>query len=349
MKEAPKKVYTKKRGNEIILPGASYIYQSNRITNGRFPDFNVYHIKIFVCMVKQLQAAIQADMDGKLWQQLGLFEEVDNNYIRIAIPLSEISAPQNYKEVYGAFEYIRTIPYQLESKTHKGYVDNTGLISEFSTPIKAEGKSVVYIKVAKGVANDLVTIAKNDQGKPMSFTRYLYDVVMSSRSKHTWKIYTLISSWKSKGGFSIKLDKLRTLLGLKEDDYTNYSDFKRFVLLPAQKELDHKADCWFNCSEKDFEERDGKKVVGLRFKVISPALEEVAILKKEQAWNLLRVNYGFKAVDLEAISDIFSPEADYGAILNKIFDLIEYVKLNAREIDDPKRYIIVSLKKTFLK
>jgi hypothetical protein len=347
MKETPKKKYSQKRKDEIILPGSNYIYQSNRITNGRFPDFNVYHVKIFVCLIKQLQFAIQADMDGKAWQQLGLFEEVDSTSLRIPIPLSEISSHQNYKEVYDAFEYIRTIPYQIESPYKKGYLTNTGLIDEYDTPVKENGKSIVYLKIKKNIANDLVTIAKNESGKPISFTRYLYDVVMNSRSKHTWKIYTLISSWKSKGGFQISLTRFREMLGMGADEYPNYSDFKRFVLMPAQKELDHKADCWFNCSDKEFEEREGKKVVGLRFKVISPDLEEVASLKREQANNLLRMNFGFKPADLEAISGIFTPEADYGAILNKIFDLIEYVKLNAKEIDDPKRYIIVSLVKTF--
>lgn len=340
---------TKKRHEEIILPGTNYIYQSNRITNGRFPDFNVYHVKIFVCLVKQLQTAIQADMDGKFWHQLGLFEEVDNNYLRIGIPLAEISSHQNYKEVYDAFEDIRKISYQIESPGKKGYITHTGLIENYDTPIKENGKSIVYVKMLKGVASEIITIAKSEAGKPISFTRYLYDVVMNSRSKYTWKVYTLISSWKSKGGFHISLEKFRALLGVKEDEYINYNDLKRRVIIPAQHELDHKADCWFNCSDKEFEERDGRRVVGLRFKVISPALEEVASLKREQANNLLRMNFGFKPADLEAISDIFAPEADYGAILNKIFDLIEYVKLNAKEIDDPKRYIIVSLVKTFAK
>jgi hypothetical protein len=349
MKESPKKKYSQKRKDEIILPGSNYIYQSNRITNGRFPDFNVYHVKIFVCLVKQLQTAIQADMDGKFWQQLGLFEEVDNNYLKVGIPLSEISAPQNYKEAIAAFADLRRIDYAIESPYVKGYITNSGLISEFDTPIKENGKSVVYVKLLKGVANDLITVAKNEVGKPISFTRYLYDVVMNSKSKYTWKIYTLISSWKSKGGFNIRIEKFRALLGLNDDEYLNYKDLKRRIIIPAQKELDHKADCWFNCSDKEFEEREGKKVVGLRFKVISPALEEVASLKKEQASNLLRMNFAFKPADLEAISGIFTPEADYGAILNKIFDLIEYIKLNAKEIDDHKRYMIVSLLKTFEK
>lgn len=343
------KKLSKKKKEEIILPGARYIYQSNRITNGRFPDFNMYHIKIFVCLIKQLQQAIQADMDGKQWQQLGLFEEVDTLYLKIAIPLSEISIPQHYKEVIEAFEDIRKISYKIESPFNKGYILHTGLIESFDAPKKENGKNVIYVKIHRDVAKEIVTITKNNDGKPISFTRYLYDVVMNSRSKYTWKVYSLISSWKVKGGFNISLEEFRSIIGIKEEEYLNYSDLKRFVILPAHRELDHKSDCWFNCSERGFEEKKGKKVIGLRFKVISPALEELALIKKHQAHQFLRTNANFKASDLEAISAIFTTSADYGAILGKIWDLIDYIKLHAKDIGEPKRYIIAALVNAFAK
>lgn len=338
---------TKKKKEEIILPGASYIYQSNRITNGRFPDFSMYHIKIFVCLIKQMQEAIKAEMEGKAWMQLGLFEEVDAHYLRIGIPLAEISAPEHYKEVVSSFSDLRKIDYQIESPYTKGYNLNTGLIENFETPTKVNGRSVVYVKIVKNVAKDLVEISKNNQGKPISFTRYLYEVVMNSRSKYTWKIYTLVSSWKTKGGFQITLDRFREILGLSPEEYPNYADLKRRVILPAQKELDHKADCWFNCSERDFEEKKGKKVIGLRFKVITPDLEEVNLLKREQVHELLRINARFKQQHIDAIASIFSDDADYGAIMNKVFDLIEHIRANHKEIGEPQRYIIVSLLKAF--
>ena len=344
MSESKKIVKTAKRGDEIILPGGSYIYQSNRITNGRFPDFNIYHIKIFVCVIKQMQEAIQAEMDGKNWQQLGLFEETeDSAFIRIGIPLMEITSHSNYAEVLACFEDLRKIPVSIESPMGKNFDRITGLITEYEKPKLVNGRSVIYVNIRKPVGEQLITISKNERGKPISFTRYLYEVVMNSRSKYTWKIYTLISSWKTKGGFNITLENFRNMLGLKEEEYVNYSDLKRRIIIPAQKELDHKADCWFNCSESGFEERDGKKVVGLRFKVISPDFEKVAELKKSQAHQMLTMNVGFKKNHLEAIEAIFTPSADYGDILNKIIELIDHVKLKGKEIKEPQKYIIASL------
>jgi plasmid replication initiation protein len=347
MAKAPVRKQTKKRKEEIILPGASYIYQSNRITNGRFPDFSTYHIKIFVCLIKQMQEAIKAEMDGKAWQQLGLFEEVDSNYLRIGIPLSEISSPQHYKAVVESFSDLRKIDYNIESPYAKGYVLHTGLIESFETPIKENGKSVIYVKIVKDVAKDLIEISKNQQGKPISFTRYLYEVVMNSSSKYTWKVYTLISSWKAKGGLQISLERFREILGLNPEEYPNYADLKRRVIVPAQKELDHKADCWFECSDKDFEEKSGKKVVGLRFKIITPDLEEVNDLKTQQIIQILREHAGFKQTDIDAIKGLFTAKADYGSITNKVLDLLDYTREHRAEIANPKHYIITSLLNAF--
>lgn len=76
-------------------------------------------------------------------------------------------------------------------------------------------------------------------------------------------------------------------------------------------------------------------------------MEEVIELKRNQAHQLLTMNVGFKKIDLEAISSIFTPEADYGAILHKIMELIDHVKINAGDIADPKKYTIVSLLNAF--
>ncbi len=339
---------TKKRSEEIVLPGNKYIYQSNRITNGRFPQFNTYHIKIFVCLLNQLQAAIQANMDGKNWTQLGLFEEVDNDRLRIGIPLSEIASPQNYKEVIGSFQELRKIDYNIESPTQKGYILYTGLIESFEAPVKENGKSVIYVNIVKSVARDLIEVDRRD-GHPMLFTKYIYEVVMRSSSKYTWKIYTLIASWRSKGGFKITLERFRELLGLEPDEYPNYADLKRRVILPAQKELDHKADCWFECSQGEFEEKKGRKVVGLNFKIITPEFEDVSDMKKNQVVTLLREQLRFKVEDIAQLESIFHGRTDYGLLLGKIFELISYVTENKETIAHPKKYVIASLIKQFSK
>lgn len=343
-----KVMVTKKRREEVILPGDTYIYQSNRVTNGSFPDFNVYHSKIFVCIIKNLQKAIKAEIDGQNWQQLNIFEETENgNFLKIGIPLSEISTHNNYKQVLECFEGLRTFPISIESPLGKQYDRITGLITEYDKPKRIQGKSVVFVNMRKQVAEQLIHISRNKVGAPISFTRYLYEVVMSSRNKYTWRIYTLISSWKKKGGFYISLQQFREILGLKPDEYKSYADIKRFILKPAQEELDHRADCWFNMSEKDFEQKEGRKVKGFYFKVITPELSEARENKAKYIQELLERHCGFNKKDNEELQAILTPHVDLDAIIMKIMQLIEYVRERKGEIGSPKQYIKLGLIKTF--
>jgi hypothetical protein len=295
-----------------------------------------------------MQKAIKADMEGKSWMQLALFEEADDrNSVIIGVPLSEIAAPQHYKEVVAAFSDLRKIDYTLESVAKKGYMLYTGLLESFEAPIKENGKSVIYVKIAKGVARDLIEISKNERGEPMAYTRYLYDVVTASKSKYTWKIYTLISSWKSKGGFRIQLEKFRSVLGLGEDEYLNFADLKKRVIIPAQKDLFQKADCWFECGERGFEEKKGRKVVGLNFKVITPDIEEFKQDRKEAVYDLLRRHFGFTPTEIKQIQPIMTGQLDFGAIMEKIVGLSLYLEEHKGEIKNAKKYVVASLLKEF--
>lgn len=339
---------TKKRREEVILPGDTYIYQSNRVTNGSFPDFNIYHSKIFVCIIKNLQKAITAEINGQDWRQLNIFEETEGgNFLKIGIPLSEIASHNNYKQVLECFEGLRTFPITIESPVGKQYDRITGLITEYDRPKRIHGKSVVFVNMRKQVAEQLIQISKNKLGAPVLFTRYLYEVVMSARNKYTWRIYTLISSWKKKGGFYISLEQFREILGLKADEYKSYADIKRFILKPAQDELDHKADCWFNCAEKDFEQKEGRRVTGFYFKVITPELSDTRQLKADNISELLRRHCGFKNDDIDEIKEILTPYADLDAIIIKIMQLLEYVKERKADIGNPRQYIKLTLLKMF--
>lgn len=53
---------------------------------------------------------------------------------------------------------------------------------------------------------------------------------------HTLRLYWLICSWRSKGGFIISADKLRRLLSLGAS-YERYDNLSGKVLAPAAAEL----------------------------------------------------------------------------------------------------------------
>lgn len=351
MQEIVKK--TKKRKDTIVLPGATEIYQSNRITNGKFSGFNNLHIKILIHTIKQLQAAIKTSMSGGNWKQLDMFDNSQEGVYRIPLYLSEIDRSDRYKDVIQAGMELQTLQIKFKSTIdNRTFNTVAGLFARWHEPVKVNGKSVVYIDILKDVAAEIIEIDKRLDGKPIQFTKYLYEVAMSSKSKYTAKMYMILSSWKSKGGFRITLNELRQQLGLEENEYAEFKNFKTRILIPIQKDLEKKSDCWFNCRAADFEIRENKKVIALNFKIITPEFEEESQKKADYIRNMLRTHFGFDDSHLRHIAPIFDDFTSdkYNAICEKIIELKGFIVKNSatkNEILDPAAYVSSSLLNKF--
>jgi len=84
----------------------------------------------------------------------------------------------------------------------------------------------VTLLIDKKIAASLVDV--QNQG----FTKYLKEVVMKAQNKYTIKIYLLISSWKSKGGFFMSMEEFREYLMIK-NKYKYFKDLLKRVIRPA--------------------------------------------------------------------------------------------------------------------
>ena len=107
---------TKKTGTTIILPGKSQtvLYQSNRISEGKYKGFTLMQWKVFVSVIKGLQKEILMSMNNEDYTQLELFNK-NSDIIEVGFPLSEITDHNHYKEVYDAAEKLATILVQFNS------------------------------------------------------------------------------------------------------------------------------------------------------------------------------------------------------------------------------------------
>jgi plasmid replication initiation protein len=81
-------------------------------------------------------------------------------------------------------------------------------------------------------------------------------------------MYSLLKQYERLNGREINLEKLRNILGLKNDQYTLYSNFKKDILESTQKELNSKSDLTFEFDEI----KHGRKVGAIRFRIISKRL-----------------------------------------------------------------------------
>jgi plasmid replication initiation protein len=244
---------------------------------------------------------------------------------------------------------------QIEIPPPQGYKKAVWyVVAGYEDPILVKGKSVLNIYIPKNVAPYLINIDKTNEGKAREYHHYLYEVVMSSKKKYTFKLYWLISQWKNNtgGGFRILYQDLRNILGLGQQEYADYSDFKRRILLPAQQELTGKADCWFNCTTAGFEYREGKKVTALNFKVIFPVLETEIEENKHKLIYWLKTQLKLNNEHIQYLSPIFPflSNERYTAITTKCVALIDlyYKRLGGeKEIKDLPSYIAFSLLKEF--
>lgn len=340
---------TEKRKVEVILPARSdMVFIPNRITNAKY-SYTLLQEKILNYVCYSLQEAIKLNMNGKDYRQLELFREINADRVAISIPINDITAPNHYSEVREAAEnlgksLIRIT--QTNNKTGKKEIRSLYLFGAVVTPLEKIKKPEITIELSKEVAKLLVEMDMNKMGKPSNYTSFQLQIVINAKNKYTPRIYKLISSWKEKGGFYTKIEEFRSWLELGEK-YKTFSELKRNILIPVQRELEGKAPCWFNCKEKSFEDRQGKVVVGINWKVITPVMEEVKEMQIEGVKNLLRIHMGIKDAEMKQLEPIFGDQTDFPKLNLRILNISDYIAANKEKIANPKAYVIQSLLREF--
>lgn len=329
---------TAKRKKPIVLPEImDYIVQPNRITKAQ-GNYTLYQERIFTAIVYYLQEPIRREMAGESYKQLELFS---SDMVQLEIPLKEISRPADYPKVKEAIRTMSTVNVSIKYKNKEGQTrERVGGLFIADMPEEGNGKGRIRVKFDPLVADLIIRTDKNSRLQPVNYTRFAYQIAQTVRNKYSSKLYKLISSWKSKGGFYITKDELYSILGVN-DKYPRYTDFKKRVLVPAHEELYEKSDCWFNCRAKDFEQREGKEVVGFNFKVITPEFLETNDKKIEQLIGMLRTHFKCTDDDIEELSPVFNDENfSYSLVADKLMELSERID---KSIKSKNRYVVTSL------
>jgi Initiator Replication protein len=339
---------TRKKKKLVLLPAIkNYVYQPNRVTNAVY-DYSLIQERLFNAVMFYLQGNIKERMSGVQYQQLSLFRKAPNNDVyTLNIPLKEISTPQNYEHVKSSIKQLASVVVEIpfvDESTKKEMMRYTGLIRA-NLPKDGERTSFIEIEIEKRVAKLLIEIDLNKNGQPVNYTRFVYEIAQNATSKYTSRIYKLICSWKKKGGFTMSLDEFRQWLGI-EEKYKYYNDIRKHILVPVQEELFEKADCWFNCSDKDFAIKNGNSVTHLNFKVITPELIEDAGKKVDYIINLLKTYFYFTDANIDEIRGVLDA-AVIQALLTKVLFLKEHIDTNRTKITDIPRYVIKTLLNEF--
>ncbi len=101
--------------------------------------------------------------------------------------------------------------------------------------------------------------------KENPYTKYQLRNIVSLKSTYSIRFYELLKQYEGIKSRTFTIEGIREIFKINHNEYTRYNDFKRKVILQAQKELPLKTDISF-----DFEEiKTGRKVTSLKFYIHS--------------------------------------------------------------------------------
>lgn len=326
------------------------IFQPNRVTDSYYSGFSLTHNRILLSVINNLQPLIHKKMKGEDLSQLKLFSG-ESQIMTVKIPFKTLSDDGHYNHIYSSAEDLLKLSvknYDKEKNIHESYV----LFHHVSEPIIEDNNKMLSIEITERSAKFLIEMNHKNNGQPINYTSYNYGIAMNLQSKYSLRLYMLISSWKKKGGFVIDYPELRKKLSVEDIEYKNYNDFKKRVLVPAMEELKNIGDCWFNCAAKEFEVREGRKVVKLNFKIINRKDDGTSELeiKIDAIKNILKQHAKFNASNIEELNGLFVENIvlyRYEEIMHKIIAIMDYINDPASKIINKQKYIIQSLKNEF--
>ena len=103
-----------------------------------------------------------------------------------------------------------------------------------------------------------------------NFTSSKLEMLLSFKSQYTMRMYSLLKQHERFKSRELELLQLRNILGLRKDQYTLYSNFKKDILEPTQKELKIKSDIYYEFEEIKY----GRKIGAIKFNIFTKKLPE---------------------------------------------------------------------------
>lgn len=259
------------------------IRKSNQLLKSRF-DFNLWEMRIFERMLTYISTA---DEDFK-------FERV---YIKDLLRF--------YNAKHNNYDLVRKASLSLIKKSitiyyrddeNKARVAHLNVMSGGTLPYyeDSDGEAYVEFKLNQDLKPHLL-------GLKECFKKYDSRNFVSLKKTYSFRFYFLLKQYELLGTRKMELAEIRNLFCIEEGQYSKYADFKRRVLVPAQKELQENCDISF-----EFEEiRRGRKVRTIKFTVIP----------NEPKW-------GSKAKPTRKVKDITPPKVAGNEAVEKIYQKV---------------------------
>ena len=253
---------------EKNLPAVRYIRQPYPISAMQ-ADLSKQQIRILVGMMQSIQDGVQKMFERGVNEnnQLLLFPDMQDDHVNIDFKFSDVtSRPDAYRDVAVIAKKFMYMVLSYEDK-EQGEVTLKHFVDEVTYPKRGSKRDKIRFSFTKKQAEAVFNFTM--------YSRYMLSVAAEAESKHTARIYMLITSARGFDNGSgifhwyVTYEELRRMLGCDEKEHKDdkdekgqwvrkrqkqYKHFKSDVLRVAESELKQlfdngKCDCWFEFIE----------------------------------------------------------------------------------------------------
>jgi len=160
-----------------------------------------------------------------------------------------------------------------------------------------------------------------------SFTNYRLKNVVQLKSQFSIRLYELLKQYEKIGLRLFDVADLRSILGIRKNQYKLYADFKRKVILTAQEELAEKTDISFEIEEI----KVGRSVGKIRFFINATAnhsrinqieeIDSVSVIQTQETVKALVQSLPVEYREMESVNrllKIWAEKQDYDYVARNI-------------------------------
>ena len=213
------------------------------------------------------KSTVQLKVFSKLILEIRKYPEQE----RYKVPIFELLKEINFKEKGNAElkKIVRGMGQMVEVPKEKGFK-----FSALFYEIETEDSTELDFLVNPSLKPYLLEISSN-------FTSYYFENITNLKSYYSIRIYELLKQYLGKkitGWWKVSIEDLRDILKIETKHYKLYGDFKRKVILQAQKEIDKKTDIKFTFEE----EKKGRKVEIITFFITSKNNKTIEVKQKKE-------------------------------------------------------------------
>ena len=257
------------------------VVKSNLLIESRY-RLTLIEIKIFLLMIKDISIDDRIFKERKMYIR-DLIKDADIGSRAIYSRIKDIS--KKFSERY------------IDLKKSEDAFDHRPIMSRFDYK---KGREYILYKFNEELREHLLRLKDN-------FTSYDIRNIINCSSVYSIRIYQLLKSFEYKNQESFALDELKMMFNC-EDAYKKWSDFRRYVLKTAQRELKKHSDIYFDFSGI----KKGRSVKVVKFTIKKQKQQRLFDRKDENHINIPPSHYQ----DLTEKAEELKREVESGEVVS---------------------------------